>query len=114
MKSKQTKTAKTTSKKARGAKQIEAPGFERPTTPAIEEAAGKLRGTRSEWQRLGRLMGDQQDELVDVMTKEGVNVYKFSAATDDGEEELVVKLSETKKKVSITKAKAPGAPKSEG
>lgn len=99
------KKTKTTATKKRGAKQTEIPGTERATTPAIEEAAAALRETRTEWQKLGKLMDEESQALIDVMTVEKVSVYKFML--DD--EELVVKLSDTKRKVSIQKAKTPAA-----
>jgi len=107
---KKTKKTTTKAKKSTKGKQTEIPGTERPTTPAIEEAAAALRETRTEWQALGRKMAEQEDALVEVMTAEKCSLYKFS----DGEEDLIVKLSETKKKVSIKKAKAPTSMKAEG
>lgn len=101
--------SKTTAKKSSKAKQLEVPGTERPTTPAIEEAAGALRETRNAWQKLGKQMAVEADALVEVMKTEGVKLYQFN----DGEDDLVVKLTETKEKVSIKKAKAPNTSKSE-
>lgn len=93
-------------KKTRGAKQTEIPGTERPTTPAIEEAAGELREVRKERMELQKAEVELQDKLVSVMKAEGVSIYRFN----DGEEDLDVKLSDTKQKVSIKKVKAPLMP----
>lgn len=101
--------AKMKMKKSAGKKQVEIPGTERPTTPAIEEGASELRETRTSWQSLGRKMAEQEEALIEILKAEKVSLYKFI----DGEEELVVKLSDTKQKVSIKKAKTPVATKSE-
>jgi hypothetical protein len=94
---------KKNSKKKPTKKQSELKGFERPTTPAVEEAAELLHDIRTKWLDYGRQMQAGEAKLVDVMTTEKVSLYEMDF---DGET-YVVKLAPTKQKVSIRKKKAP-------
>ncbi len=98
---KNAKNATTKSKKK--PEQLQAPGFERKSIPAIEKACIALRETRESRMELVALEAEQQAALADVMAKEGVTVFKFHL--DD--QELTAKLkTAAKTKVSISKAKS--------
>jgi hypothetical protein len=98
-----TKKTDKTDKKKPTKKQGQLQGFEKPTTPEVEDAAEDLHETRTKWLEYGRKMQVQEAKLVEVMTTGKVSLYEMDF---DGET-YVVKLAPTKQKVSIRKKKAP-------
>lgn len=76
-------------------KQTEIPGTERKCVAAVEDAANALRAVRLERMELQKAEAEQVTELIDVMRKHDVKLYKFEGEED----ELVVEL------VDVTKVK---------
>jgi hypothetical protein len=79
---------------------LPAEGMARKKIPAIEKAASKYRAIRDERMALTKEEVQARNNLVDAMTDNEVDVYKF----DDAEgEELTVEL-DTTTKVKVKKA----------
>jgi hypothetical protein len=84
--------------------QTEIPGTERKMISEVEHAASELRMTCTSRIELQKVEAEQRLELIEIMKKHGITVYKFH---DDDEGELTVEATD-KTKVSVRKAKSQG------
>lgn len=78
--------------------QLQIVGTERPSIPAVEDAANSYRRARDERMEMTKLEVVRRDELIRIMRENGVTVYKFDGP--DGEELTATLKEEVKVKVS--------------
>lgn len=92
-------------------RQTEIPGTERKSIKEVDDAAEVYRAAMLARMKKGKTEKEKKDDLIKVMKKHGLNVYK----DDNAVPPLVISLNSTDSvKVTVLKSEAPGVEEDAG